>query len=147
MIFGENCKVSAQTSLVAGHVFDAPTLRVGDNTNIGPGVVISVCKSVRIGSWVRVATGVTICDNPGHPFDSIDRRDCPVEPDQVAPVVIEDDVWIASGARVMPGVTIGEGAIVAAGSIVTRDVPSYMMVAGAPARVIREVRPGPRRVA
>ncbi len=137
--FGDNCKVSAQTSLVAGHVFDEPTLEIGDNTNIGPGVVISVSQRVTLGSYVRVASGVTICDNPGHPMDPLDRRTQAVSPEDVAPVVIEDDVWIASGARIMPGVTIGRGAVIAAGSIVTKDVEPGMLVAGAPAQPVRRV--------
>jgi acetyltransferase-like isoleucine patch superfamily enzyme len=137
--FGDDCKVSAQTSLVAGHVFDEPTLEVGDHTNIGPGVVISVSQRVTLGSYVRVASGVTICDNPGHPMDALDRRTKAVSPEDVAPVVIEDDVWIASGARIMPGVTIGRGAVVAAGSIVTKDVEPGVLVAGAPARPVRRV--------
>lgn len=133
---GDDCKLSAQTSLVAGHLHDAPELHIGDHTNIGPGVVISVSERVSIGDYVRIASGVQISDNPGHPIDPIARRTQAVTPDQVRPVRIEDDVWIASKAIIMPGVTIGQGAIVAAGSIVTKDVSPYTIVAGAPARQI-----------
>lgn len=133
---GDDCKISAQTSLVAGHVYDEPELVLGDHTNIGPGVVISVCKSVRIGSYVRIASGVMISDNPGHPMDALARRTQAVSRDQVKPVVIEDDVWIASRATIMPGVKIGQGAVVAAGSVVTRDVAPYSVVAGVPAKEI-----------
>lgn len=141
MKIGDDCKISAQTSLVAGHTYDDPTLELGDHTNLGPGVVISVSKLVKLGSHVRIASGVMICDNPGHPLDAIARRTRGVTPAQVQPVIIEDDVWIASGATILPGVTIGEGAIVAAGSIVTRDVPAGCTVAGAPARVIKRPLP------
>lgn len=56
------------------------------------------------------------------------------------PIVVEKDVWIGSNCTILGGVTIGEGAIVAAGSVVTRDVPTFTIVAGVPARVVREVR-------
>ncbi len=58
-----------------------------------------------------------------------------------APIVIGKNVWIASSVTVVPGVTIGDGAIVAAGAV-TRDVPPNTIVAGVPARVVREIRPG-----
>jgi|AP45_3_1055517.scaffolds.fasta_scaffold51116_2 acetyltransferase-like isoleucine patch superfamily enzyme len=136
---GKQCKISAQTSLVAGHVYDRPTLTLGDHTNLGPGVVISVSKRVTIGSHVRVGSGVSISDNPGHPEDPVERRSRPVDKADVRPVVIEDDVWLCTHAKIMPGVRIGKGAIVAAGAIVTRDVPPMTIVAGAPARVVRRV--------
>jgi acetyltransferase-like isoleucine patch superfamily enzyme len=141
MRFGQGCKLSAQTSLVAGHTFDAPRLEVGDHSNIGPGVVISASKLVKIGSHVRIATGVLIADNPGHPLDAIERRTSAVRPEQVRPVIIEDDVWVGSHAIIMPGVTIGRGAIVGAGSVVTRDVPAGAVVAGNPAQIIRSRSP------
>ena len=55
------------------------------------------------------------------------------------PIVIEDDVWIAAGAIILRGVTIGKGAIVGAGAVVSADVPSFAIVVGNPARVIREL--------
>jgi len=61
-----------------------------------------------------------------------------------APVVIEDDAWIAAGAGVLPGVTIGKGAIVSAGAVVTEDVPAYTIVGGVPAKVIKRL-PKPER--
>jgi acetyltransferase-like isoleucine patch superfamily enzyme len=137
---GHHCKLSAQTSLVAGHLFDRPTLQIGDHTNIGAGVVISVCQSVTLGSWVRVSNGVMIIDNPGHPLDAVERRTSPVRREQVAPVHIEDDVWIGSHAIILPGVAIGRGAIVAAGAVVTTDVEAFTVVAGNPARVVRRLK-------
>jgi len=88
-----------------------------------------------------------IADNPGHPIDAEARRTRPVTPDQVKPVVIGDDAWIGSHAIILPGVTVGRGAVGAAGSVVTKDVAPRTMVAGNPARLVRtlsddEQRPG-----
>lgn len=141
LCIGDGCKISAQTSLVAGHVHDAPTLTLGDHTNLGPGVVISVGRSVTIGDHVRVGSGVYISDNPGHPLDPIARRTEPVSAEDIQDVVIEDDVWIGTDAKIMRGVRIGRGSIIAAGSIVTRNVPPGVLVGGIPARHLRALEP------
>ena len=56
------------------------------------------------------------------------------------PVIIEDNVWIGDKATVLPGVTIGKGAIVAANAVVTKDVPPYCIVAGIPAKIVKEIK-------
>jgi galactoside O-acetyltransferase len=61
------------------------------------------------------------------------------------PVKIEDKVWIGFNSIILKGVTVGEGAIVGAGSVVTKDVPPYTIVAGNPARIIRELTPEERK--
>lgn len=57
------------------------------------------------------------------------------------PIVIEDDVWIGAGAIILPGVTIGKGSVVAAGAVVTRDVPKSTLVGEVPARIIKNIEP------
>ncbi len=74
----------------------------------------------------------------------VERRTQAVSPESVRPVIIEDDVWIGTQAKIMPGVKIGRGAIVATGSVVTRDVPPMSVVAGAPARFVRRVNANDR---
>ena len=71
----------------------------------------------------------------GHPLPRAERREylC------FAPIVIEDDVWIGTAATIMQGVTIGAGSVVAAGAVVTRDVPAQTLVAGVPAQVIKTI--------
>jgi acetyltransferase-like isoleucine patch superfamily enzyme len=142
LVIGDGCRIHAQTSLVAGHVHDAPTLTLGRFTNLGPGVTISVGRSVTLGAHVRVAMGCFIADNPGHPLDPISRRTDAVAADDVRPVVIEDDVWLGAGAVVLPGVTIGARSIVGTRAVVTRSVPPDSLVVGNPARVVRRLRPG-----
>jgi acetyltransferase-like isoleucine patch superfamily enzyme len=140
LVIGDGCRIHAQTSLVAGHVLPQPTLTLGRFTNLGPGVTVSVGHSVTLGDHVRVAMGCFIADNPGHPLDAVARRSAPVSPDDIRPVVIEDDVWLGAGAVVLPGVTIGARSVVGARAVVTRPVPPDSLVVGNPARVVRRLR-------
>jgi acetyltransferase-like isoleucine patch superfamily enzyme len=80
--------------------------------------------------------GGTIMCGVNHGWESLDR---PMrhQPPTVAPIVLEDDVWIGMGVLVLPGVRIGRGSIIAAGAIVTRDIPPGSVAAGQPARVTR----------
>ncbi len=94
---------------------DAAPIRIGDNCMIGPKTCIYAI---------------------GHPLDPSERRRGIGLP---APVSIGDDVWIGGGVTILPGVTVGDGAVVGAGSVVTHDVPPYTVVAGNPARIIREI--------
>jgi maltose O-acetyltransferase len=105
-------------------------LRIGDQVDIGEFCVLRASGGVTIGDRVLIAAQSMITTR-GHPRGG-PRYDVVED----APVVIEDDVWIGGQATVLPGVTIGRGAIVAAGAVVTRDVPPGSIVAGVPAVVI-----------
>lgn len=96
-------------------------------------VVLDVC-SVRIGSYTLFGPAVQIY-TPMHPFDAELRR----KEEFGKPIEIGADVWVGGGAIILPGVHIGERAVIGAGSVVTRDVPAGMFAAGNPCRVIREV--------
>jgi acetyltransferase-like isoleucine patch superfamily enzyme len=116
---------------------------VGDDSLIGEYNVIRGQGGVHIGSRVYTSPMVQflavdhLFDDPGRPFvdQGITARG----------ITVHDDVWIGSGAIVTDGVTIGQGAVVAAGAVVTRDVPERTVVAGSPARPIREVGDSSRR--
>jgi acetyltransferase-like isoleucine patch superfamily enzyme len=133
--------MSAMSSFTSTSVGKDPLLEIGNKTYLGCRLTISVGSRVSIGNHVLVADNVFIADNPGHPMDAMKRRTQGVDPDQIRPVTICDDVWIGNGSKILPGVTIGEGAVVGAASIVTKDVPPFTLVAGAPAKVIRDLRP------
>lgn len=99
---------------------------------------ISIFDSLTIGNRVFIAEGVTIRDSDDHQLISLSERQECQKKGMTAPICIEDDVWIGMNATILKGVTIGKGAVVAAGAVVTKDVAPYTLVAGVPAKVIRE---------
>ena len=110
---------------------------IGDYTRIG--IHCTVIGPVCIGSHVNLAQGITVTAL-NHNFADCSRR---IDEQGIStrPVVIGDDVWIGANAVVLPGVTIGKHAVVAAGAVVTKDVPDYTLVGGVPARVIKQLKP------
>ncbi len=105
-------------------------LEIGSNSRIN-GAHIAVKNLVSIGKNVRIAPYVLIMDADFH--DVQERSD----EGKSAPIVIKDNVWVASRAIILKGVTIGEGAVVASGAVVTKDVPAYAVVGGSPAKIIK----------
>ena len=93
-------------------------------------VTIDCHEAITLGEDVVISKGVTLRDSDNHSLEGAEARS--------APIVIEDHVWIGLHATVLKGVRIGAGAVVAAGAVVTRDVPARALVGGVPARVIRE---------
>lgn len=108
-------------------------LSIGDGTFINGGVSICAQNSVEIGKNCAIGNYTLIMDTDFHSVGDIWARP------QGAAVKIGDHVWLASRVTVLKGVTIGDGAVVAAGAVVTRDVPPATLVAGVPARVVREL--------
>jgi acetyltransferase-like isoleucine patch superfamily enzyme len=141
MTIGRNCRISGQTTISgrsAGHA--APTLSVGSNCDIGWQTTIAVGRRISIGDNVRIAGRALLAGYPGHPLAAIPRaKGCPDTEDQVGDIVLENDVWLATGVSVLAGVHIGQGTVVAAGSVVTHDLPPGVLAGGIPARVIRTI--------
>jgi len=108
-------------------------LTIGDNCRIN-GALLSVGNEVHIGNNCRIAPFVHILDGDFH--DLLDRE----AEGRSSPIVLEDDVWLTTRCMVLKGVRIGQGAVVAAGAIVTKDVPPYTVVAGVPARIIKKIK-------
>ena len=109
-------------------------ISIADNSFINYNVVILDSFKVKIGSNVRIAPNVVI-SSATHSLDVANRyKTCGGE------VVIEDNVWIGAGAIILPKVKIGEGAIVGAGAVVTKDVPPFTVVAGVPAKEIKKIK-------
>jgi acetyltransferase-like isoleucine patch superfamily enzyme len=122
---------------------------IGDNVYIGDDCLVSCAQSVRIGRHTLLAHGVHIFDNDTHPLDWQQRaadvqailRGKPQQkpPIPSAPVEIGEHAWIGFNSVIMKGVTIGARSVVAAASVITRDVPPDTLVAGNPPRVIRSL--------
>ena len=138
---GDQCRVSGQTT-ISGRYSDTyqPQLTVGNNVDISWQNEIFVGRKVILGDNVRMAVKVRLVGYPGHPINAEDRaKGLPDNDDQIGDIVIEDDVWLAAGVTVMGGVTIGAGTIVATGSIVTKSLPSGVLAAGIPAKVVKSL--------
>jgi galactoside O-acetyltransferase len=128
---------------------------VGKRSIINESVVICA-ENISVGDDVMIAWDVTIFDNDSHSITFRHRKDDVMNWRSgrqdwthvpVAPVTIADKVWIGFGAAIAKGVTVGEGAVVAARAMVTRDVQPWTLVAGNPARVVRELTEDERRLA
>jgi len=141
IIVGDNVEIDGKCSFAfASRYSDRPTLTIGDNTGIGHNCSFAVARSITIGRSCRIAIGVRIFDSPGHPVDPVARlAGKPPEPEDVRPIVIEDNVWIGNNVIVMPGVTIGQGSVIAAGAVVMTSVPPNVLAAGNPARQVRSL--------
>jgi acetyltransferase-like isoleucine patch superfamily enzyme len=133
---GENVYVGHDTMLKAYYKNE---LSIGDDTWIGQGVFMHSAGGISIGARVGIGPGVKMLTSS----HDISDRAIPIlaSPLCLAPIVVEDDSDIGVGAIIMPGVTIGQGAQVGAGAVVTRDVEAYAVVAGNPATVLRHRDP------
>ncbi len=139
IVFGERCTVGrfayiAPTNPLLGEPGEG--LKVGDHSNIGPYSYIGCSGFIEIGSNVMMGPRVNLMSE-NHEFA---RTDIPMKSQGVKRefIKIEDDVWIGVNSTILASVTVGRGAIIAAGSVVTKDVPPMTIVAGVPSRVIRE---------
>ena len=108
---------------------------IGDHTRVG--LHNTIIGPVEIGSHVNLAQGITVTAL-NHNFSDASKR-IDEQGVSTSPVTIEDDVWIGANAVILPGVTIGEHCVVAAGAVVTKDVPPHSLVAGVPAKVIKKI--------
>lgn len=109
-------------------------IRVGRNVFINQNCTMYDLGGIDIGDDVMIGPNVSIITS-GHPVDPSERRAFVT----ASPIAIERNVWIAAGVTIIGGVTVGENSVVAAGSVVTRDVPANTLVGGNPARVIRSI--------
>ena len=109
-------------------------ISIDDSSHIGTGVQLRGGGLIKIGKWCQIAIG-NIITSGGHPIDGGLYHNRVVFGD----IIISDNVWIGAGVIILPNVSIGINSVVAAGAVVTRNVPSNTIVAGVPARVIGQV--------
>lgn len=107
-------------------------LRIGTGCFLNYGLDIVAGSTITIGDSVLVGPLVSIVDDDMHQIE-------PARPRRVAPISIGDDVWLGRGVIVLPGATIGEHSVIAAGSVVRGEIPPRVVAAGSPAKVIREL--------
>ncbi|HTZ85303.1 MAG TPA: acyltransferase [Solirubrobacteraceae bacterium] len=113
-------------------------LEVGDDTSIAGYCVLSAAVSVRIGRSVLFARNVYIADHRhGFELEDVPIIDQPLQ--DIRPVVVEDGAWLGQNVVLLPGVTVGRGAVIGANSVIREDVPPRSVVAGAPGRLVRRL--------
>lgn len=106
---------------------------------------VTAAEKLIIGNYVSIAPGVTFLLGVNHQTETVSTfplysklvKRSPVDAISKGPIVVGDEVWIGTDAKIFSGITIGKGAIIAAGAIVTKDVPPYAIVGGNPAKIIR----------
>lgn len=110
-------------------------IAIGDGTFANYGLVALDVVSITIGRNVKIGTNVQLL-TPTHPIDPALRLQ---RLEAARPIVIEDNVWIGSGAIVLAGVTVGRNSVIGAGAVVTKEVPANVLVVGNPARIVKAI--------
>jgi acetyltransferase-like isoleucine patch superfamily enzyme len=142
LVLGDQWRINARTTFQGAR--NAPQkarIEIGEGCYLGTRVVLRAGLGIRLGNHVTVAANAILSSDPGHPLDPIDRRTQAAPREELSTLTVGDDVWIAEGATLLGGITIGDGAVVAAHAVVTKDVPSLTVVAGNPAREVKTLRP------
>lgn len=128
--FGESVCIYDDVKISMVNDAVPPVLEIGSGSAVGDRTEIHVGERVTIGSGTLISWDCCIMDRDYHAINS--------DIEKTMPVSIGDHVWIGCNSIILKGVTIGDGAVVAAGAVVTRSVPSGALVGGNPARVIKE---------
>lgn len=142
IVIENGCIIRGTLSSTAhGKIHMGKYAQIGDNSHLR-----SVDKIV-LGDFCVIANNTVICDNNNHPVNPADRKIIWITPPfsderswkhaDHAPIIIGKNVWIGEYARICKGVTIGDGSVVAANSVVTKDVPANCIVAGNPAKIVK----------
>lgn len=135
MVIGEKVRLDSTAATLELVTETDGTLDVGDHAFLNFGCNIAATELIRIGSYSLLGPYCMLMDNAYHRIEP-ERRD---ERPESKPIVLERNVWLGARTIVLPGVTIGEGSCVGAGSVVTKDVPPRTFVAGVPAVEVRRL--------
>lgn len=144
---GDDCLIYGSLQSVEDGVIE-----IGNHTCIFERSIVGSVNHISIGNCVVISNQVHIYDNNNHPISPRSRHEMCLNGfhsegwrwthAESKPIVIEDDVWIGENAAILKGVTIGKGAVIACNSVVTKNVPPYTVVAGNPAKVVKEITDG-----
>ncbi len=132
MTFDDEVRIWSKIERTKLYTGKGGKLIIGKNSRLN-GVHIDACELVQIGDNVRIAPYTVILDSDFHDIKDHFSKGA------VMPVIIEDNVWIATRSTILKGVRIGKGSVIAAGSVVTKDIPPNCVAAGVPAKVIKQL--------
>lgn len=136
LVIGDRVRLSSLISTLELSVGIGGTMEIGDRVLINHGSSLGATKLVKIGDRCNIGPQSILIDNSFHELDPDRRNESP----ESAPVILEENVWLAARVIVLPGVTIGTNSVIGAGSVVTKDIPPNVLAAGIPAKVIRPLR-------
>ena len=138
IVVGDDVWLDGKVTITfAARFAERPRLEIGDKTSIGDACEFTIGKRISIGRNCNLSGGIMVIDSNGHAVDPEERWvGQPPDSDDVRPVVIGDGVWIGKRCIIFPGVRVGEGSVISAGSVVRGHVPPYSVVAGNPAKVM-----------
>jgi acetyltransferase-like isoleucine patch superfamily enzyme len=122
-----------KTVLIAA---DGALLRIGDDVGIS-GAILDARDNIVIGDRCMLGANCSVLSSDYHPLDAVARHNRVMGAVRTAPVTLEEDVWIGANSLILKGVTIGAGSIVGAGSVITKNIPRGVVVAGNPARIVK----------
>ena len=143
---GNNCSIGFNSQLTAHEYFRdgsySPRIEIGNNVSLGDYIHVTAINSITICDGVLTGRWVTISD---HSHGHVEPEEMSMAPNyrelfSKGAVYIGKNVWIGDKASIMPGVTIGEGCIVGANTVVTKDVPPYSVVVGSPAKIVKTLK-------
>ena len=140
VVLGDRVYVGANSWIqaLADGPSNAVAIRIGSGTSIAGACVISAVRSVTLEDDVLIARNVYISDHI-HKYDDTSEAILNQGVDKIAPVLIKRGVWLGQNVVVCPGVTIGQGSVIGANAVVTRDIAEFSVAAGVPARVIKQI--------
>ena len=133
---GNNVYLGGRLDISSGRFLEHPKLIIQDGAQVGWNVRLTVSREVVIEENARVSFDCRISDSDGHPREAdLRKQNAPLDPRSIRPVRIGRNSWIGNSTHIMKGVTIGEGAIIGANSVVMTDIPPYCLALGNPAEV------------
>jgi acetyltransferase-like isoleucine patch superfamily enzyme len=133
IVIGRNFALFSYLAKVQLYAGPGGRLEIGDDSFVNNGVILSATHSIKIGHRVNIAPHCVLIDNDFH--GTANRNG----PPKIAPIVLEDDVWLGTRVTVLKGVTIGRGSVIASGSVVTKDIPAGVLAGGVPAKIIKRL--------
>lgn len=136
---GNSVTISGHTSFFGcPFITENSIINIGDNSYIGYATTIAIGEKISIGKNVKIAANCFLAGYYGHPTDATDRSLNKKETN-IKEIIIEDNVWIGTNSKIMKNIKIGKNSIISAGSVVIKDVPENVIVAGNPAKIVKKL--------